>query len=470
MRIRGSLFKGLIIALVVFLFPVSAVSAQTITPGSICKILNQRVIYQNKTHTCVKSGKRMVWNKGIVVKKPTPTTTATPTPAPTPALPNLFNLASPSSNFLPWDSCKIQSTGSKFNSVGFPINSIWGGTRTGTFINPNKEVKALIIPVDFPKYRANSNPQKDFASLVANTNSYFQAVSYQNLSFNFTIASRYFTMSSNPEDFSASAWQSNMEPYFLEGLRIASGEISLKDFDVVYVIALQTVPNSLITPGPAFFGPYQTNSGVVNLGSAAGSFRSERDQWRWLVHETGHLLGLVDLYGWVGSYKDDDDRHKYFGDWDIMSQNWKNSPIELNGWFRYQLDWLTDGGVRCLNSTSFSKDSTITIAISAIELKDENPKIGIIKLDNQRALVFEYRRNLGFDVLKSSEEGILVYVVNGEKDSRTGPLQIQSRLGGSSKLLYDAALQVGDKVTVEGYEISFLRNSENVALVDVRKN
>jgi hypothetical protein len=261
-----------------------------------------------------------------------------------------------------------------------------------------------------------------------------------------------------------------MEPYFLEGLRIASGEISLKDFDVVYVIALQTISNLLITPGPAFFGPYQTNSGVVNLGSAAGSLRSERDQWRWLVHETGHLLGLVDLYGWVGSYKDDDDRHRYFGDWDIMSQNWKNSPIELNGWFRYQLDWLTDKDVRCLNSTSFLKDSTITIAVSAIEMKDESPKIGIIRLDNQRALVFEYRRNLGFDVLKSSEEGILVYVVDGEKDSRTGPLQIKASVGSTSKLLYDAALQVGEKVTVEGYEISFLKNAEYVALVEVRRS
>jgi hypothetical protein len=277
-------------------------------------------------------------------------------------------------------------------------------------------------------------------------------------------------MSSNPEDFSASAWQSNMEPYFLEGLRLTAGEISLKDFDVVYVIALQTIPNALITPGPAFFGPFQTNSGVVNLGSAAGSFGSERNQWRWLVHETGHLLGLVDLYGWVGSYIDDDDRHRYFGDWDIMSQNWKNTPIELNGWFRYQLDWLTDRGVRCLNPTSFLKDPKISVAISAIELKDENPKIGIIRLDNQRALVFEYRKNLGFDVLKSSEEGVLVYVVNGDRDSRTGPLQIQARVGSTSKLLLDAALQVGDKITFEGYEISFLNNSEHVALLEVRKN
>jgi hypothetical protein len=73
MRIKGSLAKGLLIALALTLIPVSAISAQKITPGSTCKVLNQKVVYQNKTHTCIKSGKKLVWNKGVAVKKSTPT-------------------------------------------------------------------------------------------------------------------------------------------------------------------------------------------------------------------------------------------------------------------------------------------------------------------------------------------------------------------------------------------------------------
>jgi hypothetical protein len=87
MRIRGSLAKSFLIALTFALIPVSAISAQKITPGSTCKVLNQKIAYQNKTYTCIKSGKKLVWNKGVVVRKPTPaptvTVTATPTPAPT---------------------------------------------------------------------------------------------------------------------------------------------------------------------------------------------------------------------------------------------------------------------------------------------------------------------------------------------------------------------------------------------------
>jgi hypothetical protein len=84
MQIKGSLTKGLLIALAVALIPVAAVSAQKITPGSTCKVLNQRVAYQNKSYTCVKSGKKLVWNKGVIIKavaNPNPSRSSVPIPS-----------------------------------------------------------------------------------------------------------------------------------------------------------------------------------------------------------------------------------------------------------------------------------------------------------------------------------------------------------------------------------------------------
>jgi len=78
MQLRGSFTKSLLIALAIALIPVSAISAQKITPGSTCKVLNQKVVYQNKSYTCTKSGKKLIWNKGVVVKKATPTPTPNP--------------------------------------------------------------------------------------------------------------------------------------------------------------------------------------------------------------------------------------------------------------------------------------------------------------------------------------------------------------------------------------------------------
>ena len=106
MAIKHKFLKGILIVLALALIPVSAVSAQKITPGAFCKSVNQKAVYMNKTYTCVKSGKKLVWNKGVVVKKqtpqptptaigdpegaiggtptPTPSATATPSPTPTP--------------------------------------------------------------------------------------------------------------------------------------------------------------------------------------------------------------------------------------------------------------------------------------------------------------------------------------------------------------------------------------------------
>ena len=98
MRTKVRVYKGVLIALIFTFIPVSAISAQKVTAGSTCKVLKQKSVYQNKTYTCVKSGKKLVWNKGVVVVKPTPTPTpteigdpvgaigGTPTPTPTPIL------------------------------------------------------------------------------------------------------------------------------------------------------------------------------------------------------------------------------------------------------------------------------------------------------------------------------------------------------------------------------------------------
>ena len=92
MRINGSLARGVLIALGIALLPITAEAAQNVAPSTACKVLNQKVVNQNKTFTCVKSGKKLVWNKGVVVVKPLPTSAAqsaplsAPTPAPEPTV------------------------------------------------------------------------------------------------------------------------------------------------------------------------------------------------------------------------------------------------------------------------------------------------------------------------------------------------------------------------------------------------
>ena len=81
MRFSGRLSKGFLVALILTLIPITAFSAQKITPGTACKIYNQNVTYQNKVYTCIKSGKKLVWSKGV--SKST-ATKSTPVPVPAP--------------------------------------------------------------------------------------------------------------------------------------------------------------------------------------------------------------------------------------------------------------------------------------------------------------------------------------------------------------------------------------------------
>ena len=84
MSMRGVAVKVIITALLLSLISPMALSAQAIKPGTPCKVFNQKIVYANKAFTCIKSGKRLVWNKGVAAKKPTPTPTPTPTATPTP--------------------------------------------------------------------------------------------------------------------------------------------------------------------------------------------------------------------------------------------------------------------------------------------------------------------------------------------------------------------------------------------------
>ena len=79
-----------ILSLTTLLF-VSLLPAYSATPpkaGSFCSKQGISKTYQGKKFTCIKSGRKLVWNKGVVIKKtiprPTPITTPTPTPTPTP--------------------------------------------------------------------------------------------------------------------------------------------------------------------------------------------------------------------------------------------------------------------------------------------------------------------------------------------------------------------------------------------------
>jgi len=58
------------------------ISFAAITPGTKCSKLGATASTGGKKYTCVKSGKKLVWNKGVAIPKPTPSPTASVMPTP----------------------------------------------------------------------------------------------------------------------------------------------------------------------------------------------------------------------------------------------------------------------------------------------------------------------------------------------------------------------------------------------------
>jgi hypothetical protein len=76
---------GISIALALFIAPMSAVAA--VKAGDVCKKSGSTATANGKKFTCIKSGKKLVWNKGVAVAKPKPIETAVPEATPTPIAP-----------------------------------------------------------------------------------------------------------------------------------------------------------------------------------------------------------------------------------------------------------------------------------------------------------------------------------------------------------------------------------------------
>ena len=64
-----------------------------IKAGDTCKKAGQTSTYNGMKFTCIKSGKKLVWNKGISIAKPKPAATSSPTPTPTETNPFVDDIA-----------------------------------------------------------------------------------------------------------------------------------------------------------------------------------------------------------------------------------------------------------------------------------------------------------------------------------------------------------------------------------------
>ena len=130
---RKRLALVLLVSLLVALM--SPIYAAVPKAGASCSKAGSTSVYAGKKYTCIKSGKKLIWNKGVAIAKPapTPTPTASPTATPT-ASPTATPTASPTATPTPtpsvqtiiysvqWSLCDVAALGHDGWVIGMNAN------------------------------------------------------------------------------------------------------------------------------------------------------------------------------------------------------------------------------------------------------------------------------------------------------------------------------------------------------------
>ena len=361
------------------------------------------------------------------------------------------------SSFVPANQCQLLGQdGNQNMNQGFPARPERLATK-GT-------IRALILPVDFADVPGTDRPETAFFEMANLTDQFYRKMSGNLVSFSFQVLPNYVRMPFSSTFHNLGSWNAgDPNAYYKAVIRQADPLVDYSKFDVVYVLSPRNIPASSIAYGPAFPMKVATNDGFVMNGTISGADAYQAFPgagWKWMAHETGHLFGLHDLYTI-------DPQQPTYGSWDIMSLNWSTKAIELNSWNRFIMDWLPSTAYRCLSAAQ-AKDLSEPTSLIPLGSDAAGTKSIFIPLSSTEILVIEHRAKAGLDNIPSQEAGILVYTVNMTIPSIRGGWKVVRPARSVSRTFEDAALQVGEEVSVGSLQITVTGRSGSGMLVDIR--
>ncbi|KAF2153615.1 M6 metalloprotease [Myriangium duriaei CBS 260.36] len=301
--------------------------------------------------------------------------------------------------------CKLPATDVGLSSgFGFASGSI---PSIGT-------VKAFMIFVDFPDAQDTGHPKALQDVFLPEAQDWFYTSSFGQM--NLTVQSDTAGFIRMPATSSSYGWQRGLtyeshRRYIQDAVNAYQG--GFPQVDILYI-----VPSSrakAISFSPEFSNSVTTESGV-KISSRAVTFGMDAyDSWRYKVlnHETGHALGLPDMYPLPTGATE-----LYVGGWNLMGNINGISP-DYFGWDKWRLGWVPNDKVNCL-----SGQGTTTHILSPIEvLTGANLKLVVIKISDTTALVVEVRSNLGVNK-DSCSMGVLIYQIWTNRSTGKAPFQV----------------------------------------------
>jgi M6 family metalloprotease-like protein len=265
------------------------------------------------------------------------------------------------------------------------------------------DVRAVMLFVDFADVRSSLDARTLYEAFVPRALEWYRAVSYDRLRLAVTPLFRRVTLRGKVADYAPPGGGFGLARAAVEeALSAAAAEIDFSDVHAVYlVLPDDAIP--LIGPIGVLLlqPPIRVDGSDIRVRTVLFDTYAEPN---YFAHETGHVLGLPDLYTRGGSHW-----------WDLMAS--ALNPRGFFAWHRWKLGWLEPGEVACLGN-----DTRVEAVLTPLE-RPGGIK-AIVQLRPRVAYVAEVRSpvRLYGGVCKG---GVLVYAV--DFDARRPAAAIQLR-------------------------------------------
>lgn len=380
----------LLLSLSVPLAPANA----AVKAGGACKKAGITTTTSGKIFTCVKSGKKLVWSKGIST-----TTSAQFTEVGT---------------TVDVESCKLldaRRNKQQPNNVGFPLQE--------DIIPVTGNLNVIVIPVDFSDRPGGQLPSEYLIDQTNKMNEWYKFFSGNQVNLSFQIGKEWVRAPKADSEYVVPKSVANspgvaVDVQFKMAQDIITASKNQFDFKkssilFFYTPTIKSVDYDMGGRGVNLSTPDGSKNFFFWGGGAyhfddrnvKASLKKEK-MWAFWIHEMLHSQGLA-LHSPANGSSTGLHADQY------------GTSLAIDSWELFRLGWIANPNVACLDKSLGINNKLI---LKPIELGSKIARFAVVKLNSYEALVIESRRPTGYSKeWKLDQKGILVYRIDMRNDN-----------------------------------------------------
>ena len=441
-----------LVALLIPMFLVASNSYAAVKAGSSCSKVGSKSVSGGKSYTCVKSGKKFVWDKGVLVPVAKPAPSASPSAAPVVAqvkegdscekmgvqgknstalfecrrivgnklvyIPITNNFSPVMNPASPDELTTCQLPDMRTNKlwqrpgIAYPPTPFPGFSSTGTF-------KVIVVGFDFSDAVGAGSPSAYWNSDIKNASEWISWYSNDKVKYNFVTVDKWLraprpaTAYENQNESSKAAGGNTLSEGGVSDtektssfLKLLEAEVDISNTTAIWIYHPPTIVGKLTGQWYDRDVKYESpkyGKITASLFAIGGdTWYSMRTRWGYLMHEMLHshgIFGHSPKVPWrIGILSTGDSWSTALLSWDSLATGW-TEPNELY----------------CVSK---SKLSSTDLKLVPMEREQEGYRTAMVKLnDHQLLMVESHRKDKWSDGLAPGFTGVMVTLIDTTKNT-----------------------------------------------------